>query len=138
MLSLRICAKLTHLHAMFHRLLLDIPDFSSLLSLLTATSTSTVPTGIRLTTCASPLEVMQSGYLANSSPPSHLPLFTSATTLSSSSPIFPQTSQTPKILSEYDEHSGPDERSHCDDLRQSFMQTVTPTLPSFCSTPPRP
>ena len=30
---------------------------------------------------------------------------------------------------EHDEHSGPDERSHCDDLRQSgrFTQTVTPT-----------
>ena len=53
---------------------------------------------------------------------SHLPLF-------ASSPIFPLTSQTPTKLLEHDEHSGPDERSHCDDLRQSggFTQTVTPT-----------
>ena len=43
---------------------------------------------------------------------SHLPLFTS-------SPTFPLTSQTPTVLLEHDEHSGPDERSHCDDLRQS-------------------
>ena len=43
--------------------------------------------------------------------------------------VFPLTSQTPTIHMEHDEHSGPDERSHCDDLRQSggFTQTVTPT-----------
>ena len=41
----------------------------------------------------------------------HLPLF-------ASSPIFPLTSQTPTTLLEHDEHVGPDERSHCDDLRQ--------------------
>ena len=52
---------------------------------------------------------------------SHLPLFTS-------SPVFPLTSQTPTVLLEHDGHSGPDERSHCDDLRQSVgcTQTVTP------------
>ena len=54
---------------------------------------------------------------------SHLPLFVS-------SPICPLTSQTPTTLLEHDEHLGPDERSHCDDLRQSgsFTQTVTPTV----------
>ena len=53
---------------------------------------------------------------------SHLPLFPS-------SRIFPLTSQTPTTLSEHDEHLGPAERSHNDDLRQSggFTQTVTPT-----------
>ena len=53
---------------------------------------------------------------------SHLPLF-------ASSPIFPLTSQTPTTLLEHGEHLGPDERSRCDDLRQSggFMQTVTLT-----------
>ena len=53
---------------------------------------------------------------------SHLPSF-------ASSPIFPLTSQTPTTLLEHDEHLGPDERSHCDDLRQSggFTQTVTLT-----------
>ena len=51
-----------------------------------------------------------------------LPLF-------ASSPIFPLTSQTPTTLLEHNEHLGPDERSHCDDLRQSggFTQTVTTT-----------
>ena len=41
---------------------------------------------------------------------------------------FPLTSRTPTIILEHDEHSGPDERSHCEDLRQSgsFTQTVTP------------
>ena len=60
---------------------------------------------------------------------SHLPMFTSTTTFSSSSLIFPPTSQTPTIHLEHNEHSGPDERSHCDDLRQcgSFRQTVTRT-----------
>ena len=60
---------------------------------------------------------------------SHLPLSTSTTTLSSSSPVFPPTSQTPTIHLEHNEHSGPDARSHCDDLRQSgsFTQTATPT-----------
>ena len=53
---------------------------------------------------------------------SHQPLF-------ASSPIFPMTSQTPTTLLEHDEHLGPYERSHCDDLRQSggSTQTVTPT-----------
>ena len=53
---------------------------------------------------------------------SRLPLF-------ASSPIFPLTSQTPTTLLEHDEHLGPDEGSHRDDLRQSggFRQTVTPT-----------
>ena len=53
---------------------------------------------------------------------SHLPLV-------ASSLIFPLTSQTPTTLLEHDEHLGPHERSHCDDLRQSggFTQTVTPT-----------
>ena len=53
---------------------------------------------------------------------SHLPLF-------ASSPIFSLTSQTPTTLLEHDEYLGPDERPHCDDLRQSggFTQTVTPT-----------
>ena len=53
---------------------------------------------------------------------SRLPLF-------ASSPIFPLTSQTPTKLLEHYEHLGSDERSHCDDLRQSggFTQTVTPT-----------
>ena len=53
---------------------------------------------------------------------SHLPLFASF-------PFFPPTSQTPTTLLEHDEHLGPCERSHCDDLRQSggFTQTVTPT-----------
>ena len=53
---------------------------------------------------------------------SHLPLFTS-------SPIFPLASQTPTIPLEHDEHLGANERSHCDDLRQSggFTQTVTST-----------
>ena len=53
---------------------------------------------------------------------SHLPLF-------ASSPIFPLTAQTPTTLLEHDEHLGPDERSHCDDLRHAdgFTQTVTPT-----------
>ena len=41
---------------------------------------------------------------------SHLPLF-------DSSPFLPPTSQTPTTLLEYDEHLGPYERSHCDDLR---------------------
>ena len=42
-----------------------------------------------------------------------------------SSPIFPLTSQTPTTLSEHDERLGPDERSHCDDLRHAdgFTQT---------------
>ena len=53
---------------------------------------------------------------------SHLPLF-------ASSPIFPLISQTPTTLLEHDERLGPDERSHCDDLRQcgGFTETVTPT-----------
>ena len=53
---------------------------------------------------------------------SHLPLF-------ASSPLFSLTSQTPTTLLEPDEHLGPDERPHCDDLRQSggFPLTVTPT-----------
>ena len=53
---------------------------------------------------------------------SHLPLF-------ASSLIFPLTSQTPTTLQEHDEHLGPCERSHCDDLRQSggFTEAVTPT-----------
>ena len=53
---------------------------------------------------------------------SRLPLF-------ASSPIFPMTSHTPTTLLEHDEDLGPDERSRCDDLRQSggFTQTVTPT-----------
>ena len=51
-----------------------------------------------------------------------LPLF-------ASSPIFSLTSQTLTTLLEHYEHLGPDERSHCDDLRRSggFTQTVTPT-----------
>ena len=50
-------------------------------------------------------------------------------TLFTSSPIFPLTSQTPTTLLEHDEHLGPDERSHCGDLRHSggFTQTVTLT-----------
>ena len=49
--------------------------------------------------------------------------------LLASSPIFPLTSQTPTTFLEHDEHLGPDERPHCDDLRQSVgsTQTVTPT-----------
>ena len=60
---------------------------------------------------------------------SHLPLF-------ASSPIFPLTSQTPTKLLEHDEHLGPDERSHCDDLRQSggFTQTDTLTSPKIIET----
>ena len=65
---------------------------------------------------------------------SHLPLF-------ASSPIFPLILQTPTTLLEHDEHLGRDERSHCDDLRQSggFTQTVTLTehkafLSSWCRT----
>ena len=60
---------------------------------------------------------------------SHLPLFTS-------SPFFPLTSQTPTILLEPDEHSGPDERSNCDNLRQSggVTQTVTGYKPKIIET----
>ena len=56
---------------------------------------------------------------------------TSTTTLSSSSPFFSPTSQTLTILLEHNEHLGPDEPPHCDDLRQSgsFTQTVTHTSP---------
>ena len=59
----------------------------------------------------------------------HLPLSICTTSLSSSSSIFPPISQTPTIRLEHNEHSGPGERSHCDDLRQSgsFTQTVTHT-----------
>ena len=51
----------------------------------------------------------------------HLPLF-------AFSPVLQLTSQTPRTLPEHDEHMGPYERSHCDDLRQSggFTSTVTP------------
>ena len=52
---------------------------------------------------------------------SHLPLF-------ASSPIFQLASQTPRTLREHDEHLGPYERSHCDDLRQSGGFTPTVTL----------
>ena len=63
---------------------------------------------------------------------SRLPLF-------ASSPIFPPTSQTPRTLPEHDEHLGPYERSHCDDLRQSsgFTPTVTPTRTKMTRAPCR-
>ena len=48
--------------------------------------------------------------------------------LFASSPIFPLIPQIPTTLVQHDEHLGPCERSHCEDLRQSggFTQTVTP------------
>ena len=52
---------------------------------------------------------------------SHLPLF-------ASSSIFPLTSQTPTTLSEHDEHLGPDERSHCDDLRHADSHSYTQNI----------
>ena len=67
-LSLCACSKIIYRHAMFHRPLLDIPDFSSFCSTPpTATPTSMLLTGTRTHTCTSPPEGMQSGYLANSS-----------------------------------------------------------------------
>ena len=55
---------------------------------------------------------------------SHLPLF-------ASSPTFSLTSQTPTTLLEHDERLGPDERPHCDDLRQSGGFTLTVTLTGY-------
>ena len=68
-LSLRACFTITHPHALFYRPLRDTPDFSSFCSTPpTATPTSMLLSGIRTHPCPSPLQVMQSGYQANSSP----------------------------------------------------------------------
>ena len=63
-------SKIISYHSMFHRTLLGVPDtFSSFCSSLPQTTPTSRPlTGIRSTSCATSLEGMQSGHLAEPLP----------------------------------------------------------------------